>query len=110
MRYDSYVTRARVRVRVRRVSFSGIGKLLVVKPTFKPIFFSWSYSYRFLTYMCICASEAFGNKQEKKSNFNTKRSDFSLFSLSLSDFLSFFLSLSDFLSRQKLLRSAHLRQ
>ena len=39
MRYDSYVTRARVRVRVRRVSFSGIGKLLVVKPTFKPIFF-----------------------------------------------------------------------
>ena len=90
MRYDSYVTRARVRVRVRRVSFSGIGKLLVVKP----IFFSWSYSYRFLTYMCICASEAFGNKQEKKSNFNTKRSDFSLFSLSLFDFLSFSLSLS----------------
>ena len=82
------VTTATLRVRVC-VCVCGESRFLVLENCWLlnlplNLFFSWSYSYRFLTYMCICASEAFGNKQEKKSNFNTKRSDFSLFSLSLS--------------------------
>ena len=83
------VTTATLRVRVC-VCVCGESRFLVLENCWllnlplNLFFFSWSYSYRFLTYMCICASEAFGNKQEKKSNFNTKRSDFSLFSLSLS--------------------------